>query len=260
MDFELLISEVKKRSALWDPKNPNHSNRGFTEKCWTEVAEVMRLKVDIVKKKWKSLRDNFRVELRKVPIGKSDDPSLPIDQYLSKWVFFKMMFFLRDPMVEKMLSGNHTAASTAAVSAETVDNEPNVTSPVPSLQSLSETKNVLLWEETVPKKDATVYTALPKVANKRKRRRDQRDGEAEGLIAIQMEKVDIEKHKLQLLLQDNDRREREENDFDRHFVLSLLPMLKKIPERERTGVEIRLKQVLHEAVYGNFNEFATYRP
>ena len=42
MDFELFISEVEKRPAIWDPRDPKHCNRDFTAKCWAEVAEIMQ--------------------------------------------------------------------------------------------------------------------------------------------------------------------------------------------------------------------------
>ena len=229
-------------------------------------VKFLLFSVDIVKKKWKSLRDNFRVEMKKVPIGKSGDAGLPIDQYLSKWPYFKMMFFLRDSMVGRKMSGNLTAAATAMTSPapiSTFDREPNTNqcaSTIPFLQSRSERTDVALEEEFPQENNTAKPRPHEKVRNKRKRSRDQMENEPEALIAIEKEKVEIEKQKLQLLQQDNERREREENDSDRHFLLSLLPMLRKVPEREKTNVEIRFKQVLHEAVYRNSTESVIYRP
>ena len=55
----------------------------------------------------------------------------------------------------------------------------------------------------------------------------------ENLHAIDKEKVEIEKQKLQLLLRDNERTKKEENNSDRLFLLSLLPISKTVPEREK---------------------------
>ena len=38
MDIELLISEVKKRPAIWDPRDPKHCNRGRLLKIHTFLS------------------------------------------------------------------------------------------------------------------------------------------------------------------------------------------------------------------------------
>ena len=42
MDVELFISEVEKWPAIWNIKDPKHSNRDFMGKCWAEVPEIMQ--------------------------------------------------------------------------------------------------------------------------------------------------------------------------------------------------------------------------
>ena len=43
MDFELLIIEIGKKPAKWDPRDPKHCNKDFVTKCWSEIAEVLQL-------------------------------------------------------------------------------------------------------------------------------------------------------------------------------------------------------------------------
>ena len=43
MDVELLIIEIEKRPAIWDPRGPTHCNRDLVNRYWYEVAEVPRL-------------------------------------------------------------------------------------------------------------------------------------------------------------------------------------------------------------------------
>ena len=40
-----------------------------------------------------NLRDQFRAALKKVLIAKSGDCGLPMEEYLSTWQYFQMMFF-----------------------------------------------------------------------------------------------------------------------------------------------------------------------
>ena len=208
--------------------------------------------MDVIKKKWKSLRDNFRAELKKVPIGKSGDPGLPIDQYLSKWPYFKRMFFIRDSMIGRKMSRNLTMAMTIG---EPEQNTSSCTSLALSHQSTAEVYHALK-QDTTPSESG----ALTRSRKKRMRVRESMDNETEKLLDIEREKVEIEKQKLQLLIQDNERKEKEENDFDRLFLLTLLPSLKKIPEKEKTNAKIKLQRVLHEAIYGYTDDTSVYRP
>ena len=186
--------------------------------------------VDVIKRKWKSLRDNFRSELKKVPIGKSGDSGLPVDQYLSKWPYFRMLFFLRDTMIGRRMSGNLTAAMAIADSEQSTS---SCASPALSHQSTQEVSEILLIENDFQEPSEVESGTSQKSSVRRKRIRDSTEIETEKLICIEREKVEIEKRKLKLLMQDNERKEREENDSDRLFLLSLLPNLKKVPENEK---------------------------
>ena len=90
--------------------------------------------------------------------------------------------------------------------------------------------------------------------------RESMNNDKEKLLDIERQKVEIGKQKLQLLIQDNERKEKEENDFDRLFLLTLLPNLKKVPEKEKTNVKMKLQRVLHEAIYGSTDDTSVYRP
>ena len=43
MDFELLITEIEQRPAIWDPRDPKHCNRDLIKKYWSEIAQVLQL-------------------------------------------------------------------------------------------------------------------------------------------------------------------------------------------------------------------------
>ena len=93
------------------------------------------ISVDQVQKRYKSLRDQFRRELKTAPAGKSGDPGLAMEEYTSRWKYFKLLFFMKD-MIGRKTSGNTTAAAAAlkgdpqetqeyADSASTVDSYPH---------------------------------------------------------------------------------------------------------------------------------------
>ena len=43
MHFERLITEVEKRTAIWDPRDQKHCNRDFVSKCWWDIGNALIL-------------------------------------------------------------------------------------------------------------------------------------------------------------------------------------------------------------------------
>ena len=41
--FERLITEVEKRTAIWDPRDQKHCNRDFVSKCWWDIGNALIL-------------------------------------------------------------------------------------------------------------------------------------------------------------------------------------------------------------------------
>ena len=63
MDFELLITEIEQRPAIWDPRDPKHCNRDLIKKYWSEIAHVLQLEGMLV-----DFSENFH---EKIYISKS---------------------------------------------------------------------------------------------------------------------------------------------------------------------------------------------
>lgn len=57
-----------------------------------------------MKKKWKYLRDQFAAELKKFPSARSGDAAG--DKQTSKWVYFQLLFFLKDVIEPRTSTGN----------------------------------------------------------------------------------------------------------------------------------------------------------
>lgn len=62
-----------------------------------------------MKKKWKSLRDTFGKELRKIPEGRSGDEGLLNFETYTSWPYFESMLFLKNQMRPRKSGGNLSA-------------------------------------------------------------------------------------------------------------------------------------------------------
>ncbi|GJQ81070.1 hypothetical protein Trydic_g21876 [Trypoxylus dichotomus] len=85
-NFEL-IKAVRARKPLWDKSTWDKVDVVAREELWNEVATRMDVPKDIIKARWKNLRDSYRKILRKMSITEYMNP---------KWPFFKAMEFLKE--------------------------------------------------------------------------------------------------------------------------------------------------------------------
>nr|CAD7202460.1 unnamed protein product [Timema douglasi] len=91
MDTSKFIKEVRKRPPLWDQKDINYHSRVVASRLWAELGRMFGLQVNRAKIKWKSLRDMYRVELKKSlkynPAG-----------VRSNWAHFESMHFIKEQL------------------------------------------------------------------------------------------------------------------------------------------------------------------
>ncbi|PNF27309.1 hypothetical protein B7P43_G02772 [Cryptotermes secundus] len=104
MDTDKLISLVHLRRTLWDQGDSRHHNRYVLDKLWGEVAQELNCTSDTARARWKSLRDGFRKELKKVPKGRRGDADLESDY--STWPHFRRVYFLRDQFASHAITGD----------------------------------------------------------------------------------------------------------------------------------------------------------
>nr|XP_022911579.1 uncharacterized protein LOC111422607 [Onthophagus taurus] len=100
MDTEKLILLIQERECLWNQKNDNYHSRDDQRRSWNEVAEESKMKVEELKKKWRGLRDIFRREYKKTTTHRSGDSG---EEYIPKWPFYKILFFLKDTITSRDL-------------------------------------------------------------------------------------------------------------------------------------------------------------
>ncbi|GBP31456.1 hypothetical protein EVAR_17946_1 [Eumeta japonica] len=78
---ELLIDEIEKRPAIWDMTSSDYSDKNLRRRAWEELVlifceehaneEKKKLLSSSLQKKWKSLRDNYMREVKKIKTVKS---------------------------------------------------------------------------------------------------------------------------------------------------------------------------------------------
>ncbi|XP_017469848.1 PREDICTED: uncharacterized protein LOC108361670 [Rhagoletis zephyria] len=92
-----LIAEVRKREFLWNKKKiPLGKRKRTTEKLWQEVADACSISKTVAKTRWRSIRDQFLKEVKKVPVYSSGESYYIQENKKSKYTHFNNLIFLLD--------------------------------------------------------------------------------------------------------------------------------------------------------------------
>lgn len=205
---------------------------------------------ETAKKKFKNLRDQFRLELKKVPKGRVGDPTLPPDAYLSSWPWFSMMFFLRDKIHRRAMMADSLASNGIGARADTSANGGAGTGYFTggvtikrNNEDLESSKSDAYDEDNsafYDSQEATQSERLSVYFREQNLRANKRPREA-GLQDF----LEVEKQRLELL----QRQQEESSDSDRMFLLSLLAPMKALEPRCAQLFRLKVQQLLYESQF-----------
>ncbi|XP_055525876.1 transcription factor Adf-1-like [Wyeomyia smithii] len=109
---ERLISLVFSRRHIWDRRVANYRNRALVERHWRQIANELGFqKSHPIKRKWKSLRDTFLKEMKRVPAEKWPNLDVATYELYGAWPHFKSLLFLRDLVKPRSSIGYTTSNS-----------------------------------------------------------------------------------------------------------------------------------------------------
>ncbi|XP_017469853.1 PREDICTED: uncharacterized protein LOC108361674 [Rhagoletis zephyria] len=95
--MEDFIAEVHKREFLWNKKNiPIGEQKRITDKLWREVAAACGISKTAAKTRWRSIRDQFLKEIKKVPVYSSGESYYIEESKKPRYTHFNNLIFLLD--------------------------------------------------------------------------------------------------------------------------------------------------------------------
>ncbi|XP_046685249.1 uncharacterized protein LOC124370988 [Homalodisca vitripennis] len=104
MNVEAFVISIRNREAIWNQQLSDHHNRYTLDKLWKEVGAENNCSVKEAQSKWKSLRDYYRKEVRKMQEERSGSSADSVHK--SNWPYFLMLDFLRTQFKTSPTSGN----------------------------------------------------------------------------------------------------------------------------------------------------------
>ncbi|XP_033329196.1 uncharacterized protein LOC117221943 [Megalopta genalis] len=233
MDNEKLILTVFSHHNLWDTSSKNYHNRDISRQTWKKISKEMGLNVEAVKTRWRGLRDTFRRELKKIPKRRSsDEGGTPVR---SSWPHFSSMLFLKDQFTPRKFSDNILEVELNENPWQTTHTE----------ESEDRSENLLASDATeydIKECEIEVSQSRKRRAHNaemsvKKRQKSEKYNSYEKLLDTEQKQF-IE---LKSACQSNPQNHIDDADY--HFLLSLLPYLRKVQEDRKLIVRTRLQQV-----------------
>ncbi|XP_047518993.1 uncharacterized protein LOC125058899 [Pieris napi] len=225
IDNDLLIEEVEKRSLIYDKKLKEYSDSNLKIKAWDEISRIIFSTVwgtlssqekteageylfifSILQKRWKNLRACFSRELREQKCTKSGQAATK----RRKYKHFDQLLFLIPSMDTRETSGN--ADSVEEIACEEDSQDASVEVLQREEYSRKKNKNKICYEERL----------LEILNNKR---------------------VDDNRF---IETMRNNKSDCNDDDKEKHFALSWVPLLKAVPEEKKLDVQIKILQIFQE--------------
>ncbi|XP_063596586.1 uncharacterized protein LOC134773323 [Penaeus indicus] len=215
MLVEDLINLVRERPAIYDPSDPNHRDRDVIASLWKEAAAALSCTEPECKDKWRHLRSNFMRERRK----NSEKPSGSGNTQARRWVYCDAMQFLIPYVTPRPTSSNVPKPPDEDTCHETedADQDSSLSAVIEASENASPQEaasNVETCEDRSNDKPILPKSKKPCIAKK------QSKASADEMDLVFLEELKQLRGKAS---------SQNDNDGDRQFLLSLLPMMKLTP-------------------------------
>ncbi|KAK4885767.1 hypothetical protein RN001_002038 [Aquatica leii] len=207
-----LIQSIKIRRALWDKELWDRIDAPAREIIWDDVAEQMKTTKEIVKTRWKNLRDSYRRLLMRA-MGN------PQEVEVIKWRYFHDMNFIKDIIL-------NTKSKVSDISIQSIENSAD-----------NDThEDPLLLNNEIDIDDIKVENGtVRKIINLN----------AETSSPYMDSDMDLNRT-------DSNERVTSSypNDDDLQFLLSLYPHFKQVSLSQKLPLRIKIEKLIYEQLYG----------
>ncbi|XP_043461778.1 uncharacterized protein LOC122498212 isoform X1 [Leptopilina heterotoma] len=249
-DTERFISEIEKRPAIYNTNCDEYNDRTAKLAAWDEVCQVMIrnwptlsdeeriVEEKNLRGKWRNIRDYFMKELK---VQNLKNLAGSAGRKRKRYTYFDQLQFLMP----------------------SIENKQRYSYQVPQLSNKRENNyvNHCKTEESEGEADNPVFDDYEISGNEAGTSKDyvqavNSSGNYRMLPTVRYSKPMCETsiapfdNEFQDMISNNGQRSMiEEEDYDKMFLLSLLPILRQIPENKKLDVRIQMQQILAAVLY-----------
>ncbi|XP_048505621.1 uncharacterized protein LOC105684590 isoform X2 [Athalia rosae] len=232
-------SEIQKRPAIYDVNCEEYNDRNAKMDAWEEMCRVMvtnwnnlnneerNAEEKNLRGKWRNIRDYFMKELKLQRSQKSG----PAARKRKKYIYFDQLYFLL-PTVE-----NKNFRDSVQITKSSPQHQ----------DSDSEMDNPVIEEYDFPPIQPSTSRNYNNVAMNL-HESNMRGRYSNQICEAPLNSFDNDVHDM---LSPHSQPMIHEEDYDRMFLLSLLPMMKQVPDVKKLDVRIQMQQIIASALYAS---------
>ncbi|XP_011868102.1 PREDICTED: uncharacterized protein LOC105562142 [Vollenhovia emeryi] len=241
-DTERFIEEIERRPAIYDVNRGEYNDRNAKMTAWDEVCQVMvpnwarlsdeerNVEEKNLRGKWRNIRDYFMKELK---LQKSHKGSGPAGRKRKKYMYFDRLLFLMPTVENKRGSATFNPCKSEESEGE-MDNPV-----IEEYDPLAHGGASITGSREYLQAGTPSYKVCPRYSKQ--------------LCETSFTPFDNEIHDI-LSSHSSQRVTLDEDDYDKMFLLSLLPIIRQVPEEKKLDVRIQMQQVLAMALRPSDNK------
>ncbi|XP_063701108.1 transcription factor Adf-1-like [Culicoides brevitarsis] len=266
-----LINEIQKNTILYDKTLKDYRKPGPTEAAWESISKTLGANIEDLKKRWKSLRDTF-IKYYRMEIEQNS----PMNTRQKVWKYYNNLDYLRSHVElyriddERVTGGGVVATKISNCNDEQSQGESEYetssrqeySTPTNTKSKTNTIKVLVEAEGNDPYKTAeyTLYETNQDV--------ELDDLENTNNDQIYLEHIDTDEYQIdnEPMETSNMKKEQQQqkkveiisqpasNDPDEKFLMSCLPVLKRVNAQKNALLKLKIQMLLYEVEFGSADD------
>lgn len=240
-----LVDIMPSFPALWNTSLRSYKDLNKKEASWKELSSKLNVHIDVLKKEWAKLRDNFRKTLSKrekaMRSGAGNKKMLPTCNY------FTELSFLRDSLSNRTCESNIPSTILNPLSSPLGINEKfdmenhNINDDLPGISPMTSPSNSSCSSSA----GGTGYNQYASTPSLNSRKRKPPSDESADIMLIKA----IDRHLNPPTIEPQVLQEKNEDNDNRLFCLSLVETLKSMDAKKNAMARVKIQQALFEVKF-----------
>ncbi|XP_046863507.1 uncharacterized protein LOC124457274 [Xenia sp. Carnegie-2017] len=233
---EHLVEEVHRYRILWDTSSRGYKDTVKKNQAWKEISLKLNRNADILKRRWKNLRDGMMRCLKKIKdaeksgAGASKTPSCKL---------FENLLFLKDFVSNRETTSNITL-SNEIINTDSGSIRDDSFAPSPPLLASGSTPDMSTYKTRCNKRKAHAGPdILTNQTPKRTTKRSDRQDKIDLLLVNALSQSDEQKQQTQ-----------DWRSSNHLFCNSIVEILEKLPPKKNRMARVEIQQVLMKYEFG----------
>ncbi|PRD24695.1 UNVERIFIED_CONTAM: Adf1 [Trichonephila clavipes] len=230
MNSDTLITLVHSKPEIWDQTHMSYTSKSLKVQAWKFIADKLGVTTEVAKARWTNLRDLFRRELKKTLriVEETGDPNA----HKPRWKHFKSLLFLKDQMIKDDSANSVQFDESCSLYPQTI---------------LEDGDGIKLEDDNFGEEESNSTPSNSEaILPSSSRKRDKNSNEDQFLPSSKRHNWEDRSNGVLTFgsYDDYSSRSYNEMDEDYHFVMSILPSVRRVRQDRKINFKMKVLQLI----------------